>query len=974
MVLLKRIANSFIFWGAWILIPIVMEIVPAIGSFFLLFRRQYRIRKKTRQTATNFYPEISIIIPIYNSENTLFNCIKSIEDSTYPSNKINIFLVNNQTKDQSFAVFAKCQEEFPNLRLQWMNASQGKSRALNLALYNSNGKYIINIDSDGALEKHALCNLIDRFEADTSLNCMTGAILTTPSMIQEYKSGWARLLRNLEFVEYAQAFLAGRSYASEINSVYTLSGAFSAFRKSTILKSRMYNTDTICEDTQLTFQMRQIFGERVEVCENALFLVDPIEDVNKLYTQRQRWQRGSLEVAKMFMDRDFKLISFVKNINVKTLLYDHTFAFPRMIWYLALLCLLFMNYSGVVILYSTILIYIMYIAVGFFYYLTASHYLKSTPELRDYYRAHWYCIFLLPAFNLVVFFIRLAGIINSIGTDSAWRTKSLTDEKNDFVGVIKSDFVKNKDFLKKIYSIVNRTEEKKIENEETIKQEDGNITKIEYIDDKPVKKNGIFWYIWTILMIAVSSLLLFTTRWVKATYNVAFEDILSTLKGNINGTGSDVIYAVIKGCFVPALIIIVVCIVIAIIISLLNKKTKLLGDILSKLMYVTSVILPFIAILYCVTEFDLLSYYEQKQEQSRLFETYYIEPDSVNITAPDEPRNLIFIYLESMETTYSDYSSGGNQAINYMPNLSDIALNNISFSDSDKLGGLHTIVGNGFTSAALFSSTSGLVYKNVIEDYDCYGGVISLGDILEQNGYNQEFMCGSDAEFGGRSTYFQSHGNYEIFDLFTAREQGYIPDDYFVWWGFEDFRLFDMAKAEITRLAEQDEPFNFTMLTVDTHHIGGYVCEQCGNEYAVDTANVVACTDRLMGEFIEWCKDQDFYENTTIVIMGDHPRMDNYLVSDVSYYDRTEYNCFINSVHGDTVNNTNRCFTTWDMFPSTLSSLGFTIEGDRLGLGTDLFSSRRTIIEELGYEWVEVEANKDSDYYDAQFVTTSAVE
>lgn len=99
-------------------------------------------------------------------------------------------------------------------------------------------------------------------------------------------------------MEYAQAFLAGRSYASEMNAVYTLSGAFSAFRKSAVLKSWMYNTDTICEDTHITFQMRYRQNERVEVCEDAIFFVDPIEDVNKLYTQRQRWQREVLRLPR----------------------------------------------------------------------------------------------------------------------------------------------------------------------------------------------------------------------------------------------------------------------------------------------------------------------------------------------------------------------------------------------------------------------------------------------------------------------------------------------------------------------------------------------------------------------------------------------------------------------------------------------------------------------------------------------------
>ena len=453
MAVIKSILNSFLFWGGWIIIPFIMEIVPAIGSVILLVKRG--VRYKFNQKKIDVYPDISLIIPVYNSEDTLYQCIESIDNSTYPDEKIRVFLVNNKGQDNSFEVYAKCQRKFPALRMQWMNAEQGKSRALNLALYNSEGKYIINLDSDGLLEKNALVNMVTRFESDTDLNCMTGAILTVPEQIRKYKHVFPRLLRNLEFMEYAQAFLAGRSYASELNAVYTLSGAFSAFRKSAVLKSWMYNTDTICEDTHITFQMKYRQGERVEVCENALFFVDPIEDVNKLYTQRQRWQRGSLEVARMFMDKKFRLRNIFSDVSVKTLLYDHTFALPRMIWYLALICLMVVGYSGKTILYSTGIIFVMYILVGYMYFITAAHYLKINEEIRHYYISHWWCVLLLPFFNLMVFFIRIAGVINSIQTDSSWKTRNFTQECKAFGDVVRSDMKKINKKIEKIRHIFN---------------------------------------------------------------------------------------------------------------------------------------------------------------------------------------------------------------------------------------------------------------------------------------------------------------------------------------------------------------------------------------------------------------------------------------------------------------------------------------------------------------------------------------
>ena len=334
MDILNRFANSFLFWAAWIIIPVIMEIIPSLGSVVILIKKTlFPVKYET----PILQPEISLIIPVYNSQETLEECIRSISESDYPNSRIRIFLVNNQGQDDSFHVFTKCQKQFPDLMMQWLNAKQGKSKALNLALFNSDGKYIIHIDSDGLLEKSALTNMVNKFEGDSSIECMTGVILTDPAQVQAYPFGPKRLLRKMEFMEYAQAFLAGRNYASEMNAIYTLSGAFSAFRKSAVLKSQLYSTDTICEDTQITFQMKYLQKKKVSICENAIFFVDPIEDLNKLYTQRQRWQRGSLEVSALFLKKELKAYKMFRNENVRTLMYDHTFAFPRMIWYLALI-------------------------------------------------------------------------------------------------------------------------------------------------------------------------------------------------------------------------------------------------------------------------------------------------------------------------------------------------------------------------------------------------------------------------------------------------------------------------------------------------------------------------------------------------------------------------------------------------------------------------------------------------------------
>jgi len=435
--MLQIIFEKLIFWMAWIIIPLVMEIIPAIGGFFILLRKKLAARKTPPPTR---YPEITLIVPVYNSDQTLEACLRSVYESDYPRDRIYIMLVDNQSTDGSFRVFCQCQELFPELSMQWMSARQGKSKALNMSLFSSEGKYIIHIDSDGLLHPQAIKNVVDRFESSPHIHSLTGVILTNPQLVEETPGTFLKMVRRCEFFEYCQAFLAGRNFESELDSIYTLSGAFSAFRKSTILKTQMYNTETVCEDTHVTFQVRKLLKKSIHLCENAYFFVEPIDDLNKLYTQRQRWQTGELEVSHMFLRQKLQAKSFLSDFVVRMLTFDHTFAFPRMIWYFALICLAFLNYPFYLIFGSTVILYALYVLSALLYYINIVTYLKDQPDLRRYYAKKWYIIPLLPLYNFCVFWIRFAGIINSINNRSGWRRRNFSEEKEAINQTISKDF------------------------------------------------------------------------------------------------------------------------------------------------------------------------------------------------------------------------------------------------------------------------------------------------------------------------------------------------------------------------------------------------------------------------------------------------------------------------------------------------------------------------------------------------------
>lgn len=455
--------------------------------------------------------------------------------------------------------------------------------------------------------------------------------------------------------------------------------------------------------------------------------------------------------------------------------------------------------------------------------------------------------------------------------------------------------------------------------------------------------------------------------WAKNTFNVSLNAIINTLLSPLKGTSSDTVIPAIKYCL-PMVVLALVLSILFVVWDSRRGSRKSTGIALG-----VSVLTLVLALGYVQSSYDILGYIENKSQETGFYKEYYIFPKDVVIHEPEEKRNLLYIYLESMETTYADTASGGRQEVNYMPLSMALAEENISFSTNEGFGGLRAVNGATWTMGSLFTSSSALPFAIPVGTNDMEGeslfasGVYTLGEYLEEQGYVQEFLCGSDAVFAGRRTFFEQHGNYDIFDIYTAREKGYIPEDYFVFWGFEDHILYDIAKDELLRLDALEQPFNLTMLTVDAHHIGGYVCELCGDEYEDMTANVISCADKQLAEFIAWCKEQDFYENTTIVLVGDHPRMDTHLVEGVEGEERTLYNCFINVACEEPVQEKNREASMLDMFPTVLTAMGYEIEGNKLGMGVNLFSEEQTLIEQFGFDVINEEFIKRSVYYVEQF-------
>lgn len=326
---------------------------------------------------------------------------------------------------------------------------------------------------------------------------------------------------------------------------------------------------------------------------------------------------------------------------------------------------------------------------------------------------------------------------------------------------------------------------------------------------------------------------------------------------------------------------------------------------------------------------------------------FYAKPVVVNEGTAEKP-NLILIYLESIENTF------GNDELFELDMLQDLVAATPGW---DAVESLAEYAGGGWTMSGIVSTQCGVPLRpssaetvdqsisqdeaeknalNVVEGRSSYlSGADCLGDVLSRNGYKNVFMGGALATFAGKDTFLQSHGYGKVLDLAYWESVG--ETEVSTPWGLSDRRLFDNAKIEAMELRESGEPFNLTLLTLDTHEPLRRF-DYCEASTDVGMTSVTRCSMGIVADFVDFLTENGFLEDTTVVIMGDHLKL---VAESKAYFeelsatpDRTIFNR-IWTPSGEQVKFHD--ITQLDMYPTILEAMGFDLLDGVAGLGVSAY-------------------------------------
>lgn len=312
----------------------------------------------------------------------------------------------------------------------------------------------------------------------------------------------------------------------------------------------------------------------------------------------------------------------------------------------------------------------------------------------------------------------------------------------------------------------------------------------------------------------------------------------------------------------------------------------------------------------------------------------YVDPRGLaEHKGKEKPKNLVLIYVESLENTYSDPAYFGRDLLHRL-NAYKSRPNVVSFDDYREMMGAH------FTIAGIVATQCGLPLKSVA----LFGGndqgerierflprATCLGDILAGHGYTNVFLNGSSLAFAGVGKFFRDHNYTKVMGREEWVLAGERPER-MSGWGLHDDDLFRRARQELDALMKSRKPFNLTVLTIDTHHPYGHPSESCRKQGHTEFLGVVECTAGLVADFIDYIAQRGWSDRIAIVVQGDHLAMGN--TSYGTLVKNPERRVFNLLIGGDKrlAKNTDEV-THFDMLPTILDFMGFKVRGERAGLG-----------------------------------------
>ncbi len=200
---------------------IITLIIITYAALMFLFSI-VNLRPEEKAIQLDDFPKVSLIVPFRDEKKNLVRLINSIENQTYPKEKIQVLFVNDHSTDGGEELINQFK---PRIELLFLEKTTGKKAALDYGIKSANAKIILVTDADTELPAKWVETLVTRLEF-SQLD-----LLIAPVNLRQKK--WIDKLLTIEL----QALVSSAIASIRLGQAFLANGANLAFRKSLYLKT-----------------------------------------------------------------------------------------------------------------------------------------------------------------------------------------------------------------------------------------------------------------------------------------------------------------------------------------------------------------------------------------------------------------------------------------------------------------------------------------------------------------------------------------------------------------------------------------------------------------------------------------------------------------------------------------------------------------------------------------------------------------
>ena len=207
----------------YLCVALLITMFGKVLTFLSLSVRHHRTGRRST-LALNTHPRVSVIVPCYNEELTLGNCVDGLLKQDYPN--YDIILVDDGSTDDTLALARELAAEHESVTALTQRNS-GKAHALNLGIDCAEGSIVVCMDADSIFLPDTVAHLVHSLQ-DPTVDAVGGNV-----KVANRSSAFGRF----QGLEYIVGLTIQRRAFCQAKCMQVISGAVGAFRKSTLEES-----------------------------------------------------------------------------------------------------------------------------------------------------------------------------------------------------------------------------------------------------------------------------------------------------------------------------------------------------------------------------------------------------------------------------------------------------------------------------------------------------------------------------------------------------------------------------------------------------------------------------------------------------------------------------------------------------------------------------------------------------------------